>query len=177
MHMLSLALTGRVFLIKDHPCTPLPPPAPVILRALIGGHWSTVCFSSDLIIFQAPLIDFLTLRKPVVSSGPRILQPGLAHQAPHPSASAVTNNPEISVVYSNKDSCLAFAGQPPPCFVASSLQADSVGMCWPLSEGRQCNSGPCDAVRASAGKGRARGLSTHIPLAKASHMAKSNVPG
>lgn len=70
IHMLSLALAGRVFLVKD---------PPVILIALIEGHWNTVCFSSDLIILQAPLIDFLMLRKPsVVSSGTHILQSELA---------------------------------------------------------------------------------------------------
>lgn len=60
MHMLSPALGRRVFLVKD---------PQVNLTPLIGKHWNTACFSSDLIILEAPLIDLLTLKRLVVSSG------------------------------------------------------------------------------------------------------------
>lgn len=59
MHMLSPALGRRVFLVKD---------PQVNLTPLIGKQ-NTACFSSDLIILEAPLIDLLTLKRLVVSSG------------------------------------------------------------------------------------------------------------
>lgn len=57
--MLILAQAERVFRVKDPP-SPQLSPHPVILTALIEGHWNTVCFFSHLIILQARLIDFLT---------------------------------------------------------------------------------------------------------------------
>lgn len=60
MHVISPSLAGHVLLVKD---------APLILIHLVGSHCKTAYSSCNLIILEAPLIDLLTLRGLVVSSG------------------------------------------------------------------------------------------------------------
>lgn len=72
---------------------------------------------------------------------------------------------------------MAFEGQLQPYFVSSSTQADSVGMCWPRQRENSITVDLPDSLRASAGKERAQGLFTHIPVAKASQVAKPDISG